>query len=221
MKNKLLKNKAENLRKSGYSLREISDKIGISKSTASIWSSDIIISDSGKLRLQKIKEQAIQKTKDYKKEQKKQYFSEILQNCDVLIGKQTYSSKEFKIFLALLFWGEGSKKERRLTFTNSDPAMIKSFLYLLRQSYKVEDEKLRAILHLHSYHDKKKQLDFWSKITKIRKDKIIIYNKEHTGKRKNNEYEGCISIRYGDVRILDELFLIIERFKKFTFASVV
>ena len=93
--------------------------------------------------------------------------------------------------------------------------MIKTFLSLLRKAYSIDENKIKAVLHLHSYHNPKKQIEYWSKVTKIRKENISVYHKKNKGIRKKDNYNGCISIRYGDVRILDELLLIIKRLAEF------
>jgi len=50
---------------------------------------------------------------------------------------------------------------------------------------------------LHSYHNPKKQLDFWSKITDINKKQFIKpYEKPNVGKRIHKNYQGCIAIKY-------------------------
>lgn len=213
-KDKLLL-KAKRYRQQGYSLREISEKLNIAKSTASLWLSDVVISSKGQTRLENIKQKAVAKAIAVKKEQRKEYLDKIAKNCLILKKEDNYSINDFKIFLALLFWGEGSKSDRRLVFMNSDPDMIKTFLSLLRKAYSIDENKIKAVLHLHSYHNPKKQIEYWSKVTKIRKENISVYHKKNKGIRKKDNYNGCISIRYGDVRILDELLLIIKRLAEF------
>lgn len=50
-----IKEKAIHLRKSGYSLKEIAQKLDIAKSTASMWLDNILIPPSAQKRLQKRK----------------------------------------------------------------------------------------------------------------------------------------------------------------------
>jgi hypothetical protein len=73
-------------------------------------------------------------------------------------------------------------------------------------------KKIRAVLHLHSYQDKVEMIKFWSGVTGIEKQNFIVYNKKNSGKNKKIDYKGCLSVRYGDVKILEEIFLIIKRF---------
>jgi transcriptional regulator with XRE-family HTH domain len=210
-KNKLF-NKAYILRRKGYSLREVSEKLKISKSTASLWLSGVEIGKNGQKRILRQKEKAIINLRKFKENQKRNYLENIKNNCDVLKGKNRFKKNDLKIFLAMLFWGEGSKNERRLVFINSDPEMIRVYLSLLRSSYEINEKKLRAVLHLHAYHKIFECKKFWSDLTKIDENRISIYKKKNTRKRTRENYQGCISIRYGDVRILDELILIVKRF---------
>jgi hypothetical protein len=93
---------------------------------------------------------------------------------------------------------------------NSDPALIASFLYAFRNSFKLDETRFSARIHLHEYHNEKRQIRFWSKVTGIplcqfRKS----YQKPHTKLRKREGYPGCISVRYGDAalaRTLDAVY---------------
>jgi hypothetical protein len=125
-----------------------------------------------------------------------------------------YSIEQCKILLAMLYWGEGAKTLNRLDFMNSDVALIRTYLFLLRKCFKINEQKLTATLHIHEYHDRVKVIDFWSSVTKIDKGQFHIYKKNNTAKRKKVNYQGCLSLRYSDVNMFDEVMLIIERFQK-------
>lgn len=105
-----------------------------------------------------------------------------------------------RLLCAIFFWCEGGKDTRSgIRFMNSDPAMIRTFLHLLRSSFKIEESRLRALIHLHQYHDPQKQLSFWSKITDIPPHQFHRpYLKMNTGKNLRPNYPGCVSIRYND-----------------------
>lgn len=221
MKQDKILSQAIHLRKGGCSLREISEQLKISKSTASLWVREVIISKDGTCRLNKISNDARKRALKTNENKRSEILKSININCTALKNPKKHSKDLLKIYLSLLFWGEGSKKERRLTFTNSDPKMIVSYLYLLRKSFNIDESKFRAVIHLHPYHNYGEMLKFWVDVTKIKNSNITIYKKKNSGIRKSKNYKGCISVRYYDVNILDELFIIIERFKKLTNAGVV
>jgi hypothetical protein len=206
------KEEAKKLRRQGHSYREISKLLNIAKSTASIWTRQEKISPLGQKRMynmlifSQIKARGIALNKKNKRLDRLEY------DCPVLKKQVKYKENDLKIFLALLYWAEGAKRERRLVFMNSDPDMVRIYLGLLRKSFKIKEEKISAVLHLHDYHDPTAMISFWSKISGIDKKKISVYNKKHSGLRRREDYKGCLSVRYSDFRILDEIMLIIKRF---------
>jgi hypothetical protein len=103
-----------------------------------------------------------------------------------------------KILCAVLYWAEGAKfTDSRLEFTNSSPKLIKTYLRLLRKGFDIKEEKLRANIHLHEYHDDDKQKKYWSKITNIPLSQFNkSYLKPHTKKRIRKNYPGCVRISY-------------------------
>jgi len=203
---------AAKLRKSGYSLREISEQLQISKSTASLWMRGQIIGDSGKKRLMNLSTRGREKSKVILREKKAKRMKQIAEECTVLVKKKKFEKDELKLMLSLLYWCEGGKTDRRVTFINSDPNLIKSFLSLLKSSFRINENKLKALLHLHGYHKRKEILKYWSDVTGIKQENISVYNKRNSGKIKREGYKGCLSVRYGDSNVLDEILLIIKRF---------
>lgn len=208
---KELKIRAKLLRKQGYSFKEIGLKLNVSKSTASLWTRGEHLSSGAINRIRSLQIDGGLKGVLTKRNNYNKLRQNISDNCTVLNNKNKYSSDDYKIFLALLYWGEGSKSGSRLVFTNSDELMIKTYLSLLRRSFVIDNKKFRVCLHLHDYHPREAMLYFWSKLTAIPKNQFYVYNKPHTGKNRKINYKGCLSIRYGDSRILKEVFIIISR----------
>ncbi len=202
-----LKNKAIKLRQLGFSYNEISIKLHIAKSTASEW-----------LRLVKLTSKAINQLKEkrilgqYKTiliaKEKRIKRRKIIDSIAILSNSKITKSKElFKLIASILFWTEGGKStDNYVYFMNSDPKMVALFVYLLRNSFALDESKFRAMVHLHEYHNKNNQLNYWSKITNIPINKFSkSYLKPHTSKRIRDGYQGCIRIRYYDTKIALEL----------------
>jgi hypothetical protein len=211
MKKNFFLKQAEEYRKSGYSFNEISKMFRVSKSTASLWLRNVSLTKKGKERLKKLSDQGRKKSVITNKRKREEIFKIVEKNCTVLRGKK-YGKNDFKLFLALLYWGEGSKTGRKVSFMNSDPLMIKTYLFLLRKAFAINENKLRLVIHIHSYHKEDEIIYFWSKITAVKKDKIYLYRKENSGKNIKKDYKGCVSVNYCDVNIFNEILLIIKRF---------
>lgn len=203
------------MRQSGYSLAEISSFLKISKSTASIWLREIKPNEQGEVRLrEKIKLDRLKGANTNKARKNDRWQKMAKKTISFSQGLAEYSGEQCKIFLAMLYWGEGSKSGRRLVFMNSDPELIKTYLFLLRRAFVINDDKLKASLHLHGYHNQLEMIEFWSKLTGINKNNFSIYNKNNSGVNIKEGYKGCLSIRYGNVIIMDEIMLIIKRFQQ-------
>jgi hypothetical protein len=202
---------AEKYRRQGYSFNEISKKFGIAKSTISLWLRKVPLTENGKKRLKNIADNGRKKSVITNRRKREEIFRKIKNNCTVLRGNK-YGKDDFKLFLAMLYWGEGSKTGTKVSFMNSDPEMIKTYLFLLRKAFIINENKLRLCIHVHSYHNENEIINFWSKTTAVKKDKIYIYRKENSGKNIKKDYKGCVSVNYCDVKIFKEILLIIERF---------
>lgn len=202
-----LRQKAKNLRKEGYSLSEIVSILGISKSTASIWVRNIELSDTAEQRLLTQISKGQLAAQKQKRSQTKQKEIDANKKASDVISQIGPSESFDKILCALMYYCEGEKSvSKGVSFTNSDPLVISSFISLLRRTFPIIETKLRICVHLHSYHDKDTQLDFWSKVTKVPLEQFIKpYLKPHSGIYKKEGYQGCINIRYGDAVIGREL----------------
>jgi predicted transcriptional regulator len=201
-----VRKKAIYLRKKGYSVKEVSRILGIARSTSSLWLRDVTLDKKAKQRLKQRKIYGQFKahlTQKARRKRKVERFNKIaIRNLRHVSIEKT----SLKLLCSFLFWAEGSKDNSRLTFVNSDPNMIATFLKLLRLSFPIEEAKFRACVHIHEYHSDTQIKNFWSGITKIplvqfRKS----YKKPHTKKRKRPGYKGCITIHYYDHKVALEL----------------
>lgn len=205
MKNTHVQGLAVEMRKKGFSYREISERLHLSKSTCSLWLRNVTMGGKARRRITSLSEIAKMKARStiiQKKIKRDSIIQEkILQ--DFVHLRLTLSVR--KLLCSFLYWSEGEKSGSRISFTNSDPSMILCFMKLLRTSFKIKEKKFGAILHLHSYHNLFRQKKFWSRITRIPISRISVYNKANSGKNIHEGYQGCISIRYHDVALYREV----------------
>ncbi len=211
-----LKNEAEKLRKNGFSFREISEKLEISKSTASLWLRNIELSEIAKERIHKLGVIGRIRGNNSVKNRITIEDGKISANAKKNINQCNFLKKDLKIVCALLYWCEGGKTEKsQLTFINSDPKLVKYFIDTFRKAFDVDESKFRALIHLHDYHDANEQISFWSEITKIPRLQFTKpYNKPNTGKRKKEDYQGCVSVRYYGRQIRQEIMFLIKEISK-------
>ena len=73
----------------------------------------------------------------------------------------------------MLYWGEGTKcRMDSLEITNSDPSVIKFFIYWLTKILSVPRNKIKIQLHLYSDMNIKKEIKYWSDMLKIPREQF-------------------------------------------------
>lgn len=166
-----LKIKARELRRQGISVKYIAEDLNVSKSSVSIWVRDIILSID---QLEVLRKSSLQgsergrlKSALLQKEKRIKQFEEDTSTGIKTIGALT--ERELLIAGIALYWGEGSKKDRKVQFCNSDPQMIRFLLAWLNRCFGIGRDDLRCIVGINEIHTRreKRVKAYWSKITGI------------------------------------------------------
>lgn len=206
--------KAIKLRKQGHSVNEIVEKVRVAKSSVSVWVRNVQLDDKAKDRLlTKIKLGQLVSAEN-KRKKTKQAMDNYHQEALRMFETKKLDRFSIQFICSLIYHCEGNKDLfYGINFTNSDPNLIKTFLFLLRYGFDINEKKLRVCIHLHGYHNPKKQINFWSKITNIPKRQFIKpYLKSNTGKRIRENYQGCVSVRYHSADTARHLAMIAKAF---------
>jgi hypothetical protein len=164
-----IKNEARRLRKKGASYPEICSIFKVPKSTLFEWIKDIKPPGYNKrldnlTHLEKIRILSSETIKIKRKNKEKL----IVETVAKEVNRFNLSRGDIReSILAMLYWTEGSKGRGCLTFANTDPHLVLLYITLLREHPDFDNKKLRARLHLHYYHPKKKTKQYWSKLLNI------------------------------------------------------
>ncbi len=113
----------------------------------------------------------------------------------------------------MLYWAEGFKSEgSTVDFANSDPKMIKLFLVFLRNSFTIDESKLRIYLYCYSNQDVSELIKYWSALCNIPQDQFSqpYIRKDFNPLQKRVMKHGLIHVRYNDKRLLSEIKKMIE-----------
>ncbi|OGG54823.1 hypothetical protein A3D62_02165 [Candidatus Kaiserbacteria bacterium RIFCSPHIGHO2_02_FULL_49_11] len=208
------KEQAINLRKKGKSLSEIKKLVPVSKSSLSLWLRGVSLSPKAFKRLEKrSKEGHKNAVRTRHSKSRLQFDTHVCEASEYIEG--LVLDKNMKRLLAsLLYYCEGEKNlHSGVRFTNSDPQLVRLFLFLLRSSFLLDETKFRVCMHLHSYHDPERMAAFWSRITRIPRNQFLkTFQKPNTGKTKKDGYNGCVSVRYNDSAITKQLIAHAEVF---------
>ncbi len=168
---------ARELRKAGESILYIARELGISKSSASFWCSDIKLTDSQVRKLSKrhkaatlkgrmIGAQANRKKKLDAIEDGRKFGKNYIKNT---------SDRDLILIATALYWAEGAKGDRTFgfQFINSDPDMIllmRKFLSLL----KIKDEDIACTIQINEVHKGRisEVLKFWKNLLKLQNEQM-------------------------------------------------
>lgn len=162
---------ARKLRRNGESIRIIAKKVGVSKSSVSLWCGDIVLTKEqqdklieddrrggavgrANARISVIKER-IDRLNRYRKKGKNS------------VGKM--NKRDLFVAGIALYWAEGNKKNRRLVFSNSDPMMIKLQIKWLVDCMGVSRNDIYCNVGINQIHRDRvaKVEQYWSDITEI------------------------------------------------------
>jgi len=170
---------ARELRKQGFSLSEITARIGCAKSSVSLWVRDIPLTknqveslrrkeDQGRLKGRiaasthpNSPKQVWSKKRDKARQEGQQ---EIPQIDDIGL----------KILIAALYWGEGKKDRNCFSVANADPAMIQLLVRFLRETCQIPEDRLRFRIHLHPHLNNLKARRYWSHIVDVPPERIAV-----------------------------------------------
>lgn len=164
-----LKLKAQSLRKSGVSIKEIQKRLGVSRSSVSLWVRDIKLTKEQlkKLYLNKrtggLKGSIIAAMNKIKA--REELTQRLLKEGIKEIG--SLSKRDKFITGVAMYFAEGDKGDKNVSFSNSDPRAIKFMVDWLRNFCEVPEKKFRISLYIHDNLDERKAKNFWTKLTKI------------------------------------------------------
>ena len=210
---KELRLKAIELRKIGHSVKELHHEIGVSKSTISRWIQNIVLSQKAQKRLTDRSTKARIKAELTIREKTRQKKIEANNFAAGMINSCCIDDSLKAIVCSMIYFCEGAKSLDTVCFINSDPGMIALFLSLLRNSFDLDEKKLRVLMQLHDYHDEKLQRKYWSSITRIPENQFNkTYFKISDHRYKKEGYQGCIMVRYHDASIARKINAIAKTF---------
>ena len=206
------KEEAAHLRKSGFTYREILDRLSASKSSLSYWLRDIELSQDQLARIRYKNDNIKEKFINYnilKKKQADDTKRDILHNATKEIDK--ISKKELKLIGIALYWAEGYKglAWKSASFTNTDPEMIKLMMRWFRMICNVDEHKFRIRIQCHGAGKVNEAEEYWSKVTGIPTGQFIktYVRVSPTSKKKMGNLipHGICDIRIADTLLLTKI----------------
>jgi len=151
--------RARELRTQAWTLLEIAQELGVSKSSVSLWVRDVEFEP-------RPRRSAARRQKPSKSQLRKQAEIEEM----MAWGRDRMGRLSEDAFLAAgtaLYAGEGAKADGNVKFANSDPGMMSFFCIWLRTFFDVNESRLRLRIYLHQGLDLEAAIRFWCEVTSI------------------------------------------------------
>ncbi len=159
---------AISLRLRGQSIKQISATLGVAKSSVSAWVREVTLTPDQKKAL-KDREHSFQTIENRRAARLKNELAKreaIIESAEQDID--TISRRDLMLIGSALYWAEGAKRGTRyLSFSNSDPLLIKIMMRFFKEVCNVPDEKFRGHIHTHSHLNVETAEKYWSEVSGI------------------------------------------------------
>ncbi|MFF2511522.1 hypothetical protein [Streptomyces sp. NPDC058086] len=195
-----LRDKARELRLQGWTYDQIQVELGCSKGSISLWVRDLPKperrdpSEQAKLASRKRWEHELAVRDEERQKTKAAAAAEI----------GTLSDRELFLVGVGMYWAEGSKdkpydRRENVTFVNSDPGMIETFLRWL-DLLGVERDRVRYCVMIHESADVAGAEQYWANLvgadrSAFNKTTIKKHNPKTVRKNVGASYRGCLTIK--------------------------
>lgn len=202
--------KALALRKQGMSYSQIKKILKVSKSTLSFWLRNYPLSKQRIRELRDWNEQRIERFRETMRKKREKRLEAIYKTQKKLI--LPLNKRELFFAGLFLYWGEGAKSRLdSLCISNSDPSVIKFFIYWLNKTLSIPKKKMRVYLHLYNDMDIDREFRYWSKVLKIPLTQFSRpYVKKTSSDRINHKGSfghGTCNLRINSVPLAEKVFM--------------
>jgi transposase len=197
-----LRDRARELRLQGRSYNEIRAELGVSKSSVSLWVRDLPVPERHRYVDNENRREALRRSNQARAAQRAVQHAQESAAASAEIGE--LDDREVLIAGAIAYWCEGSKskpyrQDNRVTFINSDPALIRFYLRFL-DTAGVRRDDLAFRIQIHETADVNAAQEFWLDITgaqpeQFRRPTLKHHNPKTVRKNVGEDYHGCLIIR--------------------------
>jgi transposase len=189
------------MRQEGRSYREIAEVVGVAKSTLSLWLCDVPLNEEQRRALALRSPSGATRRAQAIRASSAQRRARIQAEARAQITR--LSESELFVGGVVAYWAEGSKNKpwrtgARVSFLNSDPAMIVLFLRWLAL-IGVDADRLQFRLNIHESADVTAAEAFWAGVVgvpveSLDRTTLKRHNPLTIRKNVNEDYHGCLCV---------------------------
>lgn len=201
-----LREEARRLRREGYSLNEISATLGPPKNTLTLWVRGVELTSEQRQRLHEREVEATGRNRALAMMAHRQArlarIDEARNQAEALLATLDDLTRTNQIAAAMLYLAEGAKAETAFAFGNSNPQIIRYWLYLLRTSFTIDESKFRIQVMCRADQDEVDLRQYWMDLTGITRCIKSHVDARTEGKATRRiDYKGVCLIHYYDISI--------------------
>jgi len=198
-------------REEGWSVKEIAQLVGVSRSSVSVWVRDVPLTDAQRETLR-------QRNPSHNGQCKGAAANARIaraRRCEYQQYGRALARVLDPLYVAgcMLYWAEGGKSRYQARLVNSDPELLRFFAKFLRTCLNVPDHKMRVGCHLFADHESKQREieDFWLRTVSLprsclNKSMVNHYSRWSQKKRKNKLRYGTCKLVVSDVRVVQAIY---------------
>ena len=208
-------------REEGAAINEIAQRVGVSKSSVSLWVRDIELTDGQRLALRDRNPAYNRQLSGWTKLAERRRAERITYQDDGRRRARVHDPG----FVAgcMLYWAEGSKGRNQLQFSNADPVMARFFVDFLKTYFGLSGAEIRITCHLYADH-LEKQIEIeqhWLDALglppeSLRKSVVNVYSKYSKRKRVGNLPFGTCRVVVSRTWVIQTIFGAIQEIGGFT-----
>ena len=210
--------KARELRALGCSIKEIEERLGVSRSSISVWVRDVVLGpDEQRALVEKTRLGPIvaaARKSAIAREQRRAY---------QLKGRRLAHERDVSYMSGcMLYWAEGAKERNSVRLVNSDRELLIVFAEFLRTQFEVEDIAMRVRCNLFADDDAGQRAieRYWLESLRLtpsslRKSSVNIHSKYSRKKRANKLPYGTCELTVDSTRIVQTIYGSIQEYGGF------
>ncbi|MFT5036945.1 MAG: transposase-like protein [Candidatus Azotimanducaceae bacterium] len=211
------KQQAVQLRERGVSMGEIAQRLGVAKSSVSLWVRDVKLTKTQRSKLNRNGHSvdAIEKRRIARVSNTQKRRDEMMRIAGQEVAELSHNP--LWCIAVALYWGEGGKTQQTARLSNSDPAVIKIMMHFFRGICNIPEEKFRGHVHTFSHKNANVCEKYWSDVSGLPRDKLFkTYVKQSSAskKKRNTLPYGTFQVYVHDTEFFFRMMGWIEEIKK-------
>jgi transcriptional regulator with XRE-family HTH domain len=202
---------ARKLRSEGLSVREIERRLGVARSSVSVWVRDVPLTETQLEYLAHAPRPAT--TTRHRR---------LREQCQAQGRALANRGEPLHAIGCMLFWAEGAKEINKVHLTNSDPELLRLFTRFLRHYFDVPNERIRILCNLFTDHlaDQWAVEQFWLDVLELPRSSlwrsvVNAYSRSSQRTRCGKLPYGTCRVTVHDVRIAQHLYGAIQEYGGF------